>query len=261
MLTLGSAAVVALGSWHQSEVSRWFLCGAGGLGEPVLWASGCLSLVLRRKTYPSGSIPDCCQWQKEKKDLFPGHAPRSLGGSFASDKVSAVMYPLGSEPLRALVCVYRVAGPLPVLFSTKMSRNVHFWGAQRTTPPHPPSSGGDWWEWRPASFSLSVGEAAPSRVGGRPSQGREVAEDPCSFLSSVLPSTQAPGCRLLFGGQWMIRKHTRSLGRHPEPEKYGNEQEEEEARGGGGQKPLCHSVLQRTLNDGPGEALDTVLRD
>lgn len=31
--------------------------------------------------------------------------------------------------------------------------------------------------------------------------------------------------------------------------------------GVGGQKPLCHSVLQRTLNDGPGEALDTVLRD
>lgn len=38
----------------------WCGWGKGSLGAPVLWASGCLSLMLWCKVHPSGSILECC---------------------------------------------------------------------------------------------------------------------------------------------------------------------------------------------------------
>lgn len=55
-----------------------------------------------------------------------------------------------------------------------------------------------------------------------------------------------------------VWKYPWSLGRYTEPEKYRNDQEKEEVSGE--QRPRFNSVLQRTLDDGPEEALDVVLR-
>lgn len=98
---------------------------------PVLWASGCL--------FPSCCVK--CTHQAETLTVllagrwvisFQG-LPLRVGCIFCHRCVFAVMYSLGSEPYGAVVCVFGVIGPLPVLFFTKISCDIHFQGAQITT--------------------------------------------------------------------------------------------------------------------------------
>lgn len=85
------------------------------------------------KMYSSGSDFDGAAGWKVG-DLFPGPATKSWVLLLPQMRcLFAVTYSLGSEPYRALVCVYGVIGPLPVLFFTKISCDIHFWGAQITT--------------------------------------------------------------------------------------------------------------------------------
>lgn len=65
----------------------------------------------------------------------------------------------------------------------------------------------DWRERSLASFPLPMGEAALSTIGGQPSQGREVAKDPRSFLSRALSFKQAPGCGMGFVGECVLSEY------------------------------------------------------
>lgn len=120
----------------QEMVPVWF-----GWGEGRIPGGGCArSLGFRLpfplvlcEVHPSGRDPDGAAGWKVG-DLFPGPATESWVHLLPQKRcVFAVMYSLGSEPYGAVVCVFGVIGPLPVLFFTKISCDIHFQGAHITT--------------------------------------------------------------------------------------------------------------------------------
>lgn len=110
-------------------------------------------------------------------------------------------------------------GPLPVLFLTKISCSLHFRRSQITAtfpppPPRPAKLCGRHGGW--AGRESDIAFPASSRVRGWPSQGTEVAQDPCPFLPSVLSSGQASGCGVDLGESVFFLI---TVGRSPEPER------------------------------------------
>ena len=71
LLTLGSAAVVALGSWHQSEVSRWFLWG-GVSGDQFFGLQAAFpSCCVVKRTHQAVSLT-AADGRRRKKIFFRG---------------------------------------------------------------------------------------------------------------------------------------------------------------------------------------------
>ena len=134
----------------------------------------------------------------------------------------AVIHSLGSQLSRALVCVDGVVGPLAV-FSTNISCGLHFWELKSQLHFLPLQA-----LWKTKGHGVWYHFPAPSRMGGWPSWGTEVAQDPCPFLLGKPLSEQAPGYGVNLGKRmfsWSL------VGRSPETERSSSEQEKEETCG------------------------------
>lgn len=126
----------------------------------------------------------------------------------------------GSQPSRALICVDGVGG-LCLCSSSQSFLVASTSGDLRSLLPSPPAPppptaklcgrrGGG------AGRESDIAFPASSRVRGWPSQGTEVAQDPCPFLPSVLSSGQASGCGVDLGESVFFLI---TVGRSPEPER------------------------------------------
>lgn len=176
---------------------RWSCwCGRGegrGRGSaPALGAPGCLSpsccKCACRAVFPTAAL-------EQVGDPSPGRASGSLRLPVASDQAFVCLptCSLWSVPSGAPGCVYGVPGPLAVLFSTGVSRDLHFRELR--------------WLWKTVEGSP---RPFPSHRRGCPS-GRGRAARPSGETSGRgprPPSTLVSG-RLAMG--WALGKNVLSL--------------------------------------------------
>lgn len=157
------------------SVRRWYLFGvAGERGES--WGVCASSLGC--------PFPSCCVKRTRQAVLLMAAAarrkrvissqgmPLEPGCIFCLRSgvcLFVVVYSSGSELSR--MQVYRASA---YALLHKDLCDIQYWAAQITTTFFFLSSRSveDWWQWSLASFSLPMGEAAPSTVGGQPSQGK-----------------------------------------------------------------------------------------